>query len=121
MHTLTVVHPLAVMHSIAIMHPLAAMHPLAVIHPLAVMIHLYVMHPLTVVRKALTIEIVLSFDVFGQDILLQCWSRAPRDRPDFSTLLKAVQQTLPLHRSHSTSEPERLNKAGLAYSSANVT
>ncbi|KAF2358885.1 Serine-threonine/tyrosine-protein kinase catalytic domain [Trinorchestia longiramus] len=50
-----------------------------------------------------------------KEILTQCWSRDSRDRPDFPSLLKAVTQTLPLHRSHSTSEPERINRVGVGF------
>ncbi|XP_069980907.1 uncharacterized protein [Penaeus vannamei] len=44
----------------------------------------------------------------------ECWDSEPAQRPIFPDILRTLQQTLSLHRAHSTSEPERLNRIGLS-------
>ncbi|XP_071537486.1 uncharacterized protein [Panulirus ornatus] len=44
----------------------------------------------------------------------ECWDSETAQRPVFPDILKTLQQTLSLHRAHSTSEPERLNRMGIS-------
>ncbi|XP_069946514.1 kinase suppressor of Ras 1-like [Cherax quadricarinatus] len=44
----------------------------------------------------------------------ECWDSEAAQRPVFPDILKGLQQTLSLHRTHSTSEPERLNRMGIS-------
>ncbi|CAL4117386.1 unnamed protein product, partial [Meganyctiphanes norvegica] len=46
-------------------------------------------------------------------LITECWSYSASERPVFSDVLKTLQKTLSLHRTHSTSEPERLNRIGI--------
>ncbi|XP_045128726.1 kinase suppressor of Ras 2-like [Portunus trituberculatus] len=44
----------------------------------------------------------------------ECWDAETAQRPVFPDILRTLQQTLSLHRAHSTSEPERLNRMGVS-------
>ncbi|XP_068207353.1 kinase suppressor of Ras 2-like [Palaemon carinicauda] len=44
----------------------------------------------------------------------ECWDGETAQRPVFPDILRTLQQTLSLHRAHSTSEPERLNRIGVS-------
>src|SRR5687767_3841753 len=52
-----------------------------------------------------------------KDIISKCWKPMPHDRPNFITIMKLLLSTVPLHRRHSSSEPEKLNTYGLQISS----
>ncbi|GAB6022451.1 hypothetical protein CHUAL_006563 [Chamberlinius hualienensis] len=47
-----------------------------------------------------------------KNLLSQCWSSEANCRPNFHQILKVVQENVLLHRRHSTSEPENLNRLG---------
>src|SRR6266487_236339 len=49
-------------------------------------------------------------------LIIQCWSMLPSHRPKFPSIVKQLLENIPLHRRHSTSEPEKLNKTGLVSS-----
>lgn len=51
-------------------------------------------------------------------LLLECWETNPTHRPSFSYINRQLQENVSLHRRHSSSEPERLNRAGLQTSLA---
>ncbi|CAL1527706.1 unnamed protein product [Lymnaea stagnalis] len=44
-------------------------------------------------------------------LIEDCWAHEPLYRPEFRELCKDLQRHSPLHKKHSSSEPERLNRA----------
>lgn len=47
-----------------------------------------------------------------RSIVEACWSRHLLQRPPFSQIVKRLQENVSLNKTHSSSEPERLNKIG---------
>lgn len=56
----------------------------------------------------------LKCDSILKSLLSRCWSPTPEKRPAFSLIVKNLQENVSLHKRHSSSEPERLNKLGLS-------
>ncbi|RWS07978.1 kinase suppressor of Ras (KSR)-like protein [Dinothrombium tinctorium] len=52
-----------------------------------------------------------------KSIIACCWNRIASKRPEFSFIVKKLQENVSLHKRHSCSEPERLNKTGLSLTS----
>ena len=46
-------------------------------------------------------------------LVASCWSPLSGQRPDFSQVVKQLQENISLNKNRSSSEPERLNKIGL--------
>jgi hypothetical protein len=51
---------------------------------------------------------------FLKSLLSSCWSHKSSNRPVFPAIVKRLQENVSLHKHHSSSEPERLNKLGLS-------
>ncbi|XP_022249006.1 kinase suppressor of Ras 1-like isoform X2 [Limulus polyphemus] len=47
-----------------------------------------------------------------KSLILECWSHSPSDRPGVVYIIKQLQESVSLHKRHSSSEPERLHRMG---------
>lgn len=63
-------------------------------------------------RRLLKI-VFLVLPVSFQTVITACWSPNPTERPSFVEVLRRLQPSALLCRSHSCSEPERLNRLGM--------
>ncbi|XP_076350130.1 uncharacterized protein LOC143246829 isoform X2 [Tachypleus tridentatus] len=50
-----------------------------------------------------------------KSLILECWSHASSDRPDVTYIIKELQESISLHKRHSSSEPERLHRLGRSW------
>ncbi|XP_064619141.1 uncharacterized protein LOC135482744 isoform X2 [Lineus longissimus] len=47
-----------------------------------------------------------------KNLIRDCWSETPKYRPDFSHINRELNDNAALHKRHSSSEPERMNRVG---------
>ncbi|CAM1293701.1 Uncharacterised protein g815 [Pycnogonum litorale] len=48
-----------------------------------------------------------------KSLILKCWDQKPQSRPPFSQTVKLLMENVTLHKRHSSSEPESMNRVGL--------
>jgi len=80
-------------------YPFHGVHPEVIIYQVASGHH----QQLTGLRCSSTLK----------NLIERCWAREPHDRPEFIHITKDLQINAALHKRHSSSEPERLNRSGL--------